>query len=227
MKIINWLKGRASKKGGILIWLIMLSLLDVYLLDGFASDYFDLNEIHSGLIAFALFTALGIMMVSIIRLSRNLLETKMAEKEAQSALPAADSISPEAFQTAIQKLHEEIHSAKETQPPKDSGQVTDHVFIKVDGKIHKVSFDSILYVEANRNSTKFILEDTQLHPIMTFNSVEELLPKKHFFRLHRSFIINKTKISHIEGNRAFIGAMEIPIGANYKEAFMRYIGIAI
>ena len=62
-------------------------------------------------------------------------------------------------------------------------------------------------------------------PSMTFSSAEELLPKKMFVRVHRSFIINKNKISHIEGNRVYIGKTEIPIGSNYKDGFLKEIGL--
>jgi hypothetical protein len=41
--------------------------------------------------------------------------------------------------------------------------------------------------------------------------------------LYRSFIINKSKITHREGKRVFIGSTEIPIGNNYRELFFREI----
>jgi DNA-binding LytR/AlgR family response regulator len=62
-------------------------------------------------------------------------------------------------------------------------------------------------------------------PTLTFKALEDLLPQPLFVRLHRSFIINKSKISHIDGNRVFIGSVEIPIGANYREHFFRELGI--
>jgi DNA-binding LytR/AlgR family response regulator len=62
-------------------------------------------------------------------------------------------------------------------------------------------------------------------PAMTFSAAEELLSKSMFVRVHRSFIINKHKISHIEGNRVVIGKNEVPIGSNYKETFLKEIGL--
>ena len=52
-----------------------------------------------------------------------------------------------------------------------------------------------------------------------------LLPAGLFIRVHRSFIINKSKISHIEGNTVYIEEMAIPIGVNYKEQFFKAIGM--
>jgi DNA-binding LytR/AlgR family response regulator len=98
-------------------------------------------------------------------------------------------------------------------------------FIKTDRKIFKIGFDELLYAEAAGNFTKFVTLSQVLSPSMTFSSAEELLPAHIFLRVHRSFIINKSRIGHIEGNRVFIADKEIPIGSNYKEAFLKEIGL--
>ena len=99
------------------------------------------------------------------------------------------------------------------------------LFIKAEGKIYKVSHYDILYAEASGNYTKFFMAGQQLMTAMTFSSVEELLPKSLFVRIHRSFIINKAKIGHIEGNIVRIGNAEIPIGSNYRADFLKEIGM--
>ena len=100
-----------------------------------------------------------------------------------------------------------------------------YIFIKSDGKIFKILFEELLYAEASGNHIKLITDKNTIVSTMTFTALEEQLPKTKFLRLHRSFIINKAKISHIEGNRVFIGVLQLPIGANYREAFLREIGI--
>lgn len=101
----------------------------------------------------------------------------------------------------------------------------DYLFIKTDGKIYKILHDDLFYAEANGNYTKVITAQHLLLPSMTFSSFEELLPSNAFLRVHRSFIINKAKITHIEGNRILIGKAEIPIGSNYREAFLKALGL--
>ena len=100
-----------------------------------------------------------------------------------------------------------------------------YIFIKSDGKIFKILFEELLYAEASGNHIKLITDKNTIVSTMTFTALEEQLPKTKFLRLHRSFIINKAKISHIEGNRVFIGVLQLPIGANYREAFLREIGV--
>ena len=129
----------------------------------------------------------------------------------------------ERFIIAVDRASEKL---KPVVPLENTEQSTeDYFFLKTDGKIFKLIYEDILYAEANGNYTKIITRSQVLLPGMSFSNVEELLPVSIFFRVHRSFIVNKSKISHIEGNRVFIGQTEIPIGSNYKEAFFKTLGL--
>jgi DNA-binding LytR/AlgR family response regulator len=99
------------------------------------------------------------------------------------------------------------------------------LFIKADSKIYKVHFDEVLYAEAQGNYTKIVTASTSFMPKMAFSNLEDALPQTQFLRTHRSFIINKSKIDHIEGNRIFIKSIEIPIGSNYREQILKDLGI--
>jgi DNA-binding LytR/AlgR family response regulator len=100
------------------------------------------------------------------------------------------------------------------------------LFLRSEGKIYKVMHDDLLYAEASGNYTKVRTVQHTLLPAMTFSAFEDLVPKSKFLRIHRSFIINKSKIDHIEGNRVFIQNTEIPIGSNYREGFLKQIGLS-
>jgi len=99
------------------------------------------------------------------------------------------------------------------------------IFIKAEGKIYQIPFSELLFAEASGNYTKVVTTQQTLLPGMTFSSIEELLPASLFIRIHRSFIINRSRITHIEGNRVFIGKHELPIGSNYKEPFLKALGV--
>jgi DNA-binding LytR/AlgR family response regulator len=131
------------------------------------------------------------------------------------------------FIIAVDKAAENLNAGssgvlkfENTPAPKE-----DYVFVKADGKIYKIQFDDLLYVEAQGNYTKIITTSTSLMPKMAFSGFEDILPKTLFLRTHRSFIINKSKIDHIEGNRVFIKGTEIPIGSNYKGQFIKELGL--
>lgn len=100
-----------------------------------------------------------------------------------------------------------------------------YLFLKADGKIFKIMHDDLLFAEAQGNYTKVVTTQHTLLPSMTFSSFEELLPSTYFLRVHRSFLINKAKITHIEGNRVFIQSHEVPIGSSYREGFLKSLGL--
>ncbi|MBX3240923.1 MAG: response regulator transcription factor [Chitinophagaceae bacterium] len=98
--------------------------------------------------------------------------------------------------------------------------IKDHAFIKADGKIFNIRFSDLLFAEASGNYTRLYIGSGMIMPAMTFAGIEAILPKEEFLRVHRSFIVNKSRISHVEGNRVFIQQKEIPIGSSYKNDFM-------
>ena len=131
----------------------------------------------------------------------------------------------ERFMMAVDKAIERIQGSLTSNQEQAATSKDAFFFIKADGKIYKVLHDDLLFAEAKGNYTRIVTAHHTLLPVITFSSFEELLPKNLFLRVHRSFLINKSKITHIEGNRVFIGNNEIPIGSNYKEEFLRVLGI--
>ena len=54
--------------------------------------------------------------------------------------------------------------------------------------------------------------------------IEEFLPSTTFLRIHRSFIINLNKIVEVKKSHVVLeGDFSMPIGDNYKDAFMDYL----
>ena len=59
--------------------------------------------------------------------------------------------------------------------------------------------------------------------LMSMKNIESRLPESKFMRVHRSFIVNTTKIGVIERNRIVFGDKFIPISESYKNAVNEYI----
>ena len=51
----------------------------------------------------------------------------------------------------------------------------------------------------------------------SIKSIEQFLPKGHFVRVHKSFIVSKTKIKSIYKNKLDLGAVKIPVGRKFKD----------
>ena len=108
----------------------------------------------------------------------------------------------------------------------DSSQTigNNYSFIRAEGKIYRVMHSDILYAEANGNYTRIFTEANVVETKMPFSLFERLLCKNTFIRVHRSFIVNKVKITHIEGNNIHLNKMHVPIGTNFRQDFFNAIG---
>jgi len=131
----------------------------------------------------------------------------------------------ERFIMAVDKALERINKPSAVIQHQSEEKAESDLFIKTDSKIYRLACKDIIYAEANGNYTKIVTKQQTLTAGITFTSFEQQLPSSIFIRVHRSFIINKSFISHIEGNRVFVNAIEIPIGHNYKEVFLKELGI--
>jgi DNA-binding LytR/AlgR family response regulator len=124
------------------------------------------------------------------------------------------------FMVALDKVRE----TQFTKPPQNTDEES-HLFIRAEGKIYKVVLNEILYGEAHGNYTLIVTQDITLKSPMTFTAFENLIPSEDFDRIHRSFIINRSKITYIDGNRIFLGSHEVPLGQNYREGFLKKLGL--
>ena len=55
--------------------------------------------------------------------------------------------------------------------------------------------------------------------------LEKKLPDADFIRVHRSYIVNFAKIDQIEDLNVIVPGKTIPIGASYKNAFMKKLNL--
>lgn len=95
-------------------------------------------------------------------------------------------------------------------------------FIKGDKKYHQIATETILFIEAYGNYTKLYLnDDDMIVSHEKISSLEELLLKDNFIRVHKSFIVAIDKIKTIEGNRILIDTHKIPVGQTYKSSIYK------
>ena len=88
--------------------------------------------------------------------------------------------------------------------------------IKANGSLVKVPVKEILYAEAMKDYIKFNLEQGSLLSHMTMKTLEAILPKERFVRIHRSFIVNRACIDQRNRHSVLIGKREIPIGELFR-----------
>ena len=99
----------------------------------------------------------------------------------------------------------------------------DYFFVKSEGRIEKVFYADLLYVEAMLNYVILHTETQKLIVYLTFKSIYEQLPADLFLKIHKSTIINISKVKNIEGNQITIGNVKVTVSQNLHEVVMKTI----
>ena len=100
----------------------------------------------------------------------------------------------------------------------------ERIFLKSDKKHVQIELDKIFYVEALGNYCKVFHSGGMLICPDKISELEEKLGKGKFLRVHKSYLINFSKIQSIEGNRIKINGNEIPIGQTFKAELSKLLG---
>ena len=92
-------------------------------------------------------------------------------------------------------------------------------------RLQQIAFDSILYIEGLKDYVKIHVEGEPrpVLSLMSLKSLEEQLPADRFIRVHRSYIVQPSKIRTIERNRIVFEKEYIPISDNYRQAFFDFL----
>jgi DNA-binding LytR/AlgR family response regulator len=122
------------------------------------------------------------------------------------------------FLEAIDKLQQQSAETAPAQQNLTASQTdTEFLFIKADDKLIKVRKDDILFLESMRDYVKFVTPSKNYMTYSTLKNMEEKLNGQTFLKVHRSYIVNLSKIDDIRGNTIYILGNQIPIGKGHKE----------
>ncbi|NOZ45946.1 MAG: response regulator transcription factor [Chlorobi bacterium] len=131
----------------------------------------------------------------------------------------------------ITRFYKSVNKAYKRYTEKNQiEEVNNEIFIKKkNATLVRLSYDDILWVEALENYVIVSSFDDKYTIHFTMKAITQKLPQKRFKRVHRSYIVNISKISVIEDNSVVIktktGSKIIPIGKSYKERLMEDLNL--
>jgi len=99
----------------------------------------------------------------------------------------------------------------------------DYFYVKCNGRIERVNYNDLLYIEAMSNYITLYTTTAKLVVYHTIKGILEQLPSEKFIQVHKSAVINLDKINAIEGNMLRIGDAKITIGQNFHDEAMKKI----
>lgn len=124
-------------------------------------------------------------------------------------------ISFERFMKAAFKARDYFDLKGDTSP--------EYLFIKTDGRLEKILFEDVLYIEGMENYLIIYTTQKKIITHSTLKAFMEKLPPGQFLQTHKSYIVAHQKVSAIQGNTLLIGTHEIPFSRQSKELVMNII----
>ncbi len=116
---------------------------------------------------------------------------------------------------------EKLKAKAETASPDENR----FIIVKSEYKLIQIDTRKILYIEGLKDYVKIYTEDSPncILSLINMKTLEHSLPEGRFLRVHRSFIVQASKIQVIERNHIVFGKKHIPISESYKKTFSDYL----
>lgn len=129
----------------------------------------------------------------------------------------------ERFLKAVAKVMHKPNSPVAPSPVKAEAPSEEFVYFKVDKKMVKTKMSDILFIESIKDYVKVKTVEKDIITQQKISYLEESLPKDLFLRVHRSFIVNVSKVDAYSATDIEMGKHQVPIGRNYKNDVSRVL----
>jgi len=134
-------------------------------------------------------------------------------------------ISFDRFERAVHRAIKKI--AGSTFLMNENEIANDYIFIKTEykGKMIRVDLSDIDFIEGKSNYVAFHIRNKVVFSHFTLRELEDLLPKKGFIRVHKSYIVSIKKIATVQNSELTLSThiSPIPISPYFKPAFMQRV----
>ncbi|MFY8069886.1 MAG: LytR/AlgR family response regulator transcription factor [Flavobacterium sp.] len=127
-------------------------------------------------------------------------------------------ISKERFLKAVKKASELHILRNETHE-----ELGESIVIKSNLKKLKIYLSKIKWIEAYGDYIKVVTDDESHLVLSTMKGFEKELPEGKFIRVHKSFIINLSRVEKFNNKFVEIGTTKIPLSRNKKEEIIKAI----
>ncbi|WP_299053678.1 LytTR family DNA-binding domain-containing protein [uncultured Polaribacter sp.] len=100
-----------------------------------------------------------------------------------------------------------------------------HLYINIDRRLIKININAIQSIKALGDYILLKTDDTEYKVHNTLKSIHIKLPDSLFLKVHRSHIINTSKIIDIEDNSVLIGKDIIPVSRSNRPELIRRLNL--
>ena len=113
---------------------------------------------------------------------------------------------------AFQRFLEAVQKVKLELP-----SVADTITVKSGYDLFKLKIDDITHIESDSEYVNFHTLTKKTMCLQSLKSLEKSLDPSQFMRVHRSFIINKSKVTGLKGRDLYLSTLVIPVSDSYYD----------
>ncbi|WP_421870886.1 LytR/AlgR family response regulator transcription factor [Marinoscillum sp.] len=122
----------------------------------------------------------------------------------------------------LARLLKAIDHARENLSMSPSEEMSE-LFLKVDGRYVRLNLDDVLYVESLGDYVSFRTMTDKYIVHSTLKNIDDKIKNKKFLKVHRSFVVNLSKVVDIEETNMVIHDKVIPISRAHRPVLMNRI----
>jgi two-component system LytT family response regulator len=100
-----------------------------------------------------------------------------------------------------------------------------NIFIKHEGIHIRLTVNDIHIIRANDNDVTLMANGKSYKTHLRLKDIHEMLPQKEFMQVHRSFIVQLSKIDKVDGEVIEINGRTIPVSRTYLSELYERLGI--
>jgi DNA-binding LytR/AlgR family response regulator len=99
------------------------------------------------------------------------------------------------------------------------------MFFKIGTSSERVFLESIDHITAYGNYCKIHVSDSNRYLAVNhkISELENMLRSKEFVRVHKSYIVNRLRISKLTSTSVYVNSLAIPVGESYKKKLIENI----
>ena len=126
-------------------------------------------------------------------------------------------VKPYSFERFLKAVNRALERLQENNiPAGDEAKI----LVKADKKLYALVLSDILLIEGQGDYIRIRTERENLVVHETIKNFLASLPGEMFMRIHKSYVINLTRIEYIEGNQVRIGEFTVPVSPAQRDELL-------
>lgn len=123
----------------------------------------------------------------------------------------------------LPRLLKALDHARQNLSSSSGSEEMSELFIKVDGRYVRLDLEDVLYVESLGDYVTFRTTKEKYIVHSTLKNIDDKIKNSKFLKVHRSYIVNLSKVVDIEETNMVIADKVIPVSRAHKPVLMSKI----